>query len=76
MICCGVFMFVPETSGKDMPQTLEDFELLFEDGKEEDEEKLQSCLIEVRDFIKDSGKGIRNESETKLYLLLCDKDIV
>jgi len=40
MICCGVFMFVPETSGKDMPQTLEDFELLFEDGKEKDEEKL------------------------------------
>ena len=33
-------MFVPETSGKDMPQTLEDFELLFEDGKEKDEEKL------------------------------------
>ena len=25
-------MFVPETSGKDLPQTLEEFELLFDDN--------------------------------------------
>lgn len=31
-------MFVPETSGKDLPQTLEEFELLFEKKTDKDRE--------------------------------------
>ncbi|KAL5260307.1 hypothetical protein ACHWQZ_G010436 [Mnemiopsis leidyi] len=39
IVCSGIFMFVPETSGKDLPQTLEDFELLFEDKKDKGEDE-------------------------------------
>ena len=29
IICCFVFIFVPETSGKELPQTLDEFDMLF-----------------------------------------------